>query len=161
MLVRRRKRNWRRLLRRRRGTRLLSYFSQKITRKLHGKLHGNYTEIKASGNYAKKKKTLEKVAEQERRNTTVLHGNYTEIYTETTQKLKPAEKYYITRNGLKRAERWCEEGKEIGESCSEVDEEHACFRKLHGKLHENYTEIKASGNYTTLHGMEVECWCED
>ena len=34
---------------------------------------------------------MEKVVEKERRNTTVLHGNYTEIYTETTQKLKPAE----------------------------------------------------------------------
>ena len=93
---------------------------------------------------------MEKVAQKEKRNTAVLHGNYTEIYTETTQKLKPAEKYYITRNGLKRAERLCEEGKEIGESCSGVDEEHACFRKLYGKVYENYTEIKASGNYTIL-----------
>ena len=46
MLVRRRKRNWRRLLRRKRGTRLLSYFSQKITRKLHGKLHGIKQKLK-------------------------------------------------------------------------------------------------------------------
>ena len=34
---------------------------------------------------------MEKVAQEEKRNTAVLHGNYTEIYTETTQKLKPAE----------------------------------------------------------------------
>ena len=46
MLVRRRKRNWRRLLRRKRGTRLLSYFSQKITRELHGKLHGIKQKVK-------------------------------------------------------------------------------------------------------------------
>ena len=35
--------------------------------------------------------TLEKVAQEEERNTAALNGNYTEIYTETRQKLKPAE----------------------------------------------------------------------
>ena len=37
--------------------------------------------------------------------------------------------------------------------------EHACFLishiKLHGKLHGNYTGIKASGNYITLHGRTL------
>ena len=71
-----------------------------------------------------------------------LHGNYTENYTETTQELKPAETilHYT-------AERWCEEGEEIGEGCccccSGGGEEHACLLKFSLKINymENYTDI--------------------